>query len=311
MNKNKILMNGAFLPALLLATSFGSQAYAESNSIEQGATPLESATTGVPLPADVDISSCEQLSDQVHRLVKSLESKEAVHCYVFTAVRGQKILLATPEAKPDPLWQVEYYDGAWKSNGTSSALALPDLKSGDQVAIRVSYKQEKPYQNTEYKVAFGSYPVLKKASLTAPTIRNRVPVGDSGWASGLQTHGALTFEAKFTDSTGAPLKGALAYLSVFLTLESESAGVKRSALSDERGIATQTFKLDRCYGGERVSERNDANGTHYWTSAYNVGRWFIFDGFIGNESEVNESRKMAGFAHICSQTLKRGRVDRF
>ena len=311
MNKNKVLMSGAFLPALLLATSFGSQAYAESNSVEQGATPLEAATTGVPLPDDVDISSCEQLSDQVHLLVKSLESKEVVHCYVFTAVRGQKILLATPEAEPGPLWQVEYYDGAWKSNGTSSALALPDLKPGTQVVIRILYKQEKPYQNTEYKVAFGSYPVLKKASLTAPTIRNRVPVGDSGWASGLQTHGALTFEAKFTDSTGVPLKGASAHLRLFLTLESQEPQVNKSELSGDNGVATQTFTLEKCYGGERVAERNDANGTHYWTSTYNVGRWFIYDNFVGTESEVVEARKTAGFAHICSQTLKRGRAGRF
>lgn len=307
MNKNKRLMGGSVMPAFMLMASFGCQVQAEMSDAAQGATQSSTEISVLPSP-ELDTSSCERLSDQVHELKKDFDSKSAVYCYVFTATRGQKILLTTPAAGADPSWQVEYYEDGWKAKNSNAALELPQLQPGDEVFIRVSYKQDKPYQSTKYIVAFGSYPVLKEYSLTAPPVRNRVPVADSGWVVGLQTHGTLTFEARFTDSTGFPLKGASASLPIYLTLNSASPEVTKSAFSDERGIATQTFTLDKCYGGDRAARRNDANRTHYWTSTYNVGRWFIFDGFIGTESEVNESNQMAGFAHICSQTLSRGRI---
>ncbi|MCQ3029211.1 hypothetical protein NLO88_00900 [Pseudomonas syringae] len=307
MNKNKRLRVAQLCVPLLVMSSFGFQAQAESNDHEQFDTQLDTAMAAVSVPG-FDTSSCKMQPDQINDIDGFIESKSDVRCYVFTSIRGQKVLLAAIAEEPEPSWQVEYYDGVWKTKNNTSALDLPGLKPGDQVVMRVSYKQDKPYQRTEYKVAFGSYPVLKDASLNAPPVRNRVPVADSGWVAGLQTHGTLTFEATFTDTTGIPLKGASASLPIYLNLKSKDPEVTQSALSDERGIATATFTLNKCYGGELAAQRNDAGGTHHWVSTYNVGRWFVFDKLIGAESKDSESKKMAGFAHICTQTLNRGRI---
>ncbi|MCD5989753.1 hypothetical protein KDX30_17815 [Pseudomonas sp. CDFA 553] len=307
MNKNKRLRVVRLCVPLLVMSSLGFQAQAEVNGVEQFETQLDATMAAVSLP-EPDTSSCQNTLDQINEPKGFLESKSDVRCYVFTSIRGQKVLLAAIAEEPEPSWQVEYYDGVWKTKNNTSALDLPGLKPGDQVVMRVSYKQDKPYQRTEYKVAFGSYPVLKDASLNAPPVRNRVPVADSGWVAGLQTHGTLTFEATFTDTTGIPLKGASASLPIYLNLKSKDPEVTQSALSDERGIATATFTLNKCYGGELAAQRNDAGGTHHWVSTYNVGRWFVFDKLIGAESKDSESKKMAGFAHICTQTLNRGRI---
>ncbi|PHN32627.1 hypothetical protein [Pseudomonas sp. ICMP 561] len=304
MNKNKRLRVANLCLPLVLVSFLGFHAQAEANGVEQSEALVDAATA-----AELDTSSCERLPDQVNLLERSLESKAAVYCYTFTSNRGQKMLLTVPpDADAEPFWHVEYYDGGWKEKTSTGALDLPRLMPGDEIVIRVSHKQDKTYQDKKYKLVFGSYPVLKDASLTAPPVRNRVPVADSGWVAGLQTHGTLTFEATFTDSTGFPLKGALASLPVYLTLRSDKPEVTQSAQSDERGIATATFTLNKCYGGELAAQRNDAGGTHHWVSTYNVGRWFVFDDFIGAESKLAESAKMAGFAHICTQTLNRGRI---
>lgn len=307
MNKNKRLRVAQLCVPLLVMSSLGFHARAEVNGVEQSGALVEAAMAAVSLP-EPDTSICESTLDQINEPKGFLDSKSDVRCYVFTSIRGQKVLLAAIAEEPEPSWQIEYYDGVWKTKNNTSALDLPGLKPGDQVVMRVSHKQDKPYQRTEYKVAFGSYPVLKDSSLTAPPVRNRVPVADSGWVAGLQTHGTLTFEATFTDTTGIPLKGASASLPIYLNLKSKDPEVTQSALSDERGIATATFTLNKCNGGELAAQRNDAGGTHHWVSTYNVGRWFVFDGFIGVESKLAESAKMAGFAHICIQTLNRGRI---
>lgn len=307
MSKNKRLRVAQLCVPLLVMSSFGFQAQAEVNGVEQFETQLDATMAAVSVPG-LDTSSCKMQPDQINDIDGFLESKSDVRCYVFTSIRGQKVLLAAMAEEPEPSWQVEYYDGVWKTKNTTSALDLPGLKPGDQVVMRVSYKQDKLYQRTEYKVAFGSYPILKDSSLNAPPVRNRVPVADSGWVAGLQTHGTLTFEATFTDTTGIPLKGASASLPIYLNLKSKDPEVTQSALSDERGIATATFTLNKCYVGELAAQRNDAGGTHHWVSTYNVGRWFVFDKLIGAESKGSESKKMAGFAHICTQTLNRGRI---
>ncbi|MCQ2998627.1 hypothetical protein NLO98_02495 [Pseudomonas syringae] len=307
MKKNRRLRVAQLCVPLLVMSSLGLQVQAETNGIEQNLGQVDAALVPAPLTG-VDTSGCEKLPDQINFFDVELDSTSAIRCYAFTSIRGQRILLATPGADSDPARQVEYYDNEWKKKTNTGALDLPHLKPGDEVVIRVSYKPGKPYQNTKYKVAFGSYPVLKDASLTAPPVRNRVPVADSGWVAGLQTHGTLTFGATFADTTGFPLKGASASLPIYLNLKSKDPEVTQSALSDERGMATATFTLNKCYGGELAAQRNDAGGTHHWVSTYNVGRWFVFDGFIGAESKLAESAKMAGFAHICTQNLNRGRI---
>lgn len=271
-----------------------------------------SSTMAQEVESDTHTLSCVGLPDEVNYFTQKLESKSAVHCYTFKALRGQAVMLSTPGPDAQSFWQVDYLEGGqWKQKQSINVLKISDLSPGADVVVKVSHKPESEYQSRDYSLGFGSYPVLKEANLTAPAIRNRVPVSDSGWVAGLQTHGELTVESKFTDSTGHPLKGAVATLRIFLTLGSQKPELEKTFRSDEKGMATQAFKLDKCYGGERTAERNDAQGKGYWVSDYNVGQWFVFDGLIGRESEVHEAKKTAGFAHICRQVLKRGRTDRW
>jgi hypothetical protein len=298
MNKNKKHLLSTLASAVVLSVSCGAVAQegtlSETGDRNVGAEPI-----------------CEALSDQVHTLDGHLPDKATVKCYSFKALRGQNVLLVNRAPAVGAFLLVEYFhDGQWKAGHPTSTTIISDLSPGDEVKVRIAYRQDRNYADTPYRLSFGSYPVMTDVTLTAPPVVNRVPVADTGWVVGLQTHGELTYQASFTDSTNTPLKGAIGNLRLYSNLGVEKPDVSHGITADDSGKASVSFKLDKCYGGEQISERNDRQGTHYWRSYYNVVRWYAYDEMIGTESEIEASSRMEAFAHICQQQLIRGRAER-
>jgi len=296
MNKNKKLALGTFASALLLAGACGVNAQGNVEVVGNGS----------------DEPVCQVLSDQVHLLTNNLKNKDDVHCYSFQAVRGQKVLLVNQMPDTEKFIKIEYYvGGQWKTRNQNETTIVSDLNPGDSVKVKVSHRYDQSYQVADYDLSFGSYPIMSDITLIAPPVVNRVPVADTGWVVGLQTHGELTYQLQYSDSMGAPLKGGKAILAMYSGLKAEKPDLYQTALADDAGKARLTFKLDKCYSGEHFSERNDIHGTHYWLSNYNVVRWFVYDGYIGPEDLKEKSKVPAAFAHICSQQLNRGRAGRW
>ena len=262
------------------------------------------------------LEECELLMDQVHHLQRSLESKLSSHCYIFKAIRGQDVLISHPKKEGDAsasvFWETHYFaKGIWRRADAANSLKLSGLSPGEEVKIKITHRQNLAYQNQSYSLAFGSYPVIVEANLDAPSIRNRVPVTDTGWATGLQTYGEMTSQTRYEDSAGRALKGGVARLLIFSGSETEKPLIVKESTSDDNGLAALTFTLGKCYGGELQAERNEVTGGYYWVSDYNLRRWYVQDGLVGEDSKQSEKYRMAGFAHICNQTLVRGRTDRW
>ncbi|WP_341521077.1 hypothetical protein AABC73_22865 [Pseudomonas sp. G.S.17] len=297
MNKNKKIILGTLASAVLLAGSCGVNAQGDVAGVVGNGS---------------DVPVCQALSDQVHLLTNALTNKYDVHCYSFQAIRGQKVLLVNQMPDTERFMKIEYsVDGQWRTRSQNETTVVSDLNPGDSVKVRVTHRHDQPYQAASYKLSFGSYPIMSDVTLIGPPVVNRVPVADTGWVVGLQTHGELTYQLQYSDSVGAPLKGSQAVLTMYSNLKAEEPDLYKVAPADDAGKARLTFKLDKCYSGEHFSERNDIRGTHYWLSNYNVVRWFVYDGYIGPEDLKEKSKVPAAFAHICSQQLNRGRAGRW
>jgi len=294
MNKNKKIVLGMLASGVLWVGACGVNAQGNVASI---------------VGDESDEPVCEVLSDQVHLLTNALTNKDDVHCYSFQAIRGQKVLLVNQVPGTEDFIKIEYsVAGQWKTRNQNETTVVSDLSPGDSVKVRVTYRHDQPYQTVDYDLSFGSFPIMSDMSLIGPPVVNRVPVADTGWVVGLQTHGELTYQVQYSDSMGAPLKGSQAILAMYSSLKAEKPDLYKIALADDAGKARLTFKLDKCYNGEQLSERNDTHGTLYWLSNYNVVRWFVYDGYIGSQDREEKSRVPAAFAHICSQQLNRGRA---
>jgi hypothetical protein len=319
MNKYKKRVLSVFVSSVILALCCKSYAVPAVAQMGNGEPPVSVQSVGqAPGTQDIDEPILKELSDQLHLIENSLNNRSSAHYYGFTALRGQKVILSTPTGAPSTkAWKVEYHEGGgWKTKQDKEPIVFSSLLPGDFVIVRVTHKQSgsesESGQKLPYSIALGSYPVMSDVKWDVPTISARVPVTDTSRSLGTQTHSELTFRAKFTDSTNAPLKGGLAMLRIFLVSTSTQPDLTKYVLSDENGFATLDVALDKCYGGEMTSQRNAVDSNlHYWDSEYNVGGWYAFDGVIGNESLRESAKYVSGFAHICRQTLMRGRVDRW
>lgn len=187
------------------------------------------------------------LSDQTHVLDAVLKSKTAVHYYSFTSVRGQDVLVSnTPGLSGAPFWELEYFDGANWLKKPDSEDKFSSLMPGTEVLIRVIHRADVPLSGQPYHLAIGSYPVLKNFEFSDEIGVNRIPSGytEPTW---LWTQGYIlgVLEAEFTDSVGAPLKGAIGKFLLSLT-QSRIAPVKEEVTSDENGKAVAVINFERC-----------------------------------------------------------------
>lgn len=245
------------------------------------------------------------LSDQTHVLDAVLKSKTAVHYYSFTSVRGQDVLVSNaPGVSGPPFWELEYFDGANWLKKPDSEDKFSSLMPGTEVLIRVIHRADAPFSGRPYHLAIGSYPVLKDFEFSDEIGVNRIPSGYTEpswlWTQGY-TQGIL--KARFTDSVGAPLKGAVGRFVLSLK-ESRIRPVVEEVISDEHGVVTKVVNFERCAGGHEARDYVSYNhGTNTWRSYYYVGGYVFSNFLLGAKGEVEANKDLRLFGHICNQRL--------
>nr|GEZ52330.1 hypothetical protein [Tanacetum cinerariifolium] len=195
------------------------------------------------------------LADQTHVLKAVLKSKTAVHYYSFTSVRGQDVIVTgVPETSGASFWILEYFDGVRWLEKPESEEKFSSLMPGTEVLVKVSHRQDVSFSGRPYHLAIGSYPVLKEFKFSDELGVNRIPSGHTepswietqGYAQGILT-------ARFTDSVGAPLKGAVGRF-VLCLKASRIRPVVEHVTTDEQGVATKVVNFDRCAGGHEAQD---------------------------------------------------------
>jgi hypothetical protein len=209
-----------------------------------------------------------------------------------------------PGLSGPPFWELEYFDGANWLKKPDSEDKFSSLMPGTDVLIRVVHKADAPFSGRPCHLAIGSYPVLKDFEFSDEIGVNRIPSCYTEpswlWTQGY-TQGIL--KARFTDSVGAPLKGAVGRFVLSLK-ESRIRSVVEEVTSDEHGVATKVVNFERCAGGHEARDYVSYNhGTNTWRSYYYVGGYVFSNFLLGAKGEVEANKDLRLFGHICNQRL--------
>lgn len=240
------------------------------------------------------------LQDKFHHMTDSLTNRHPIHYYGFVAARGQDVLLALLDGNPAiQLWKVEYYEnGVWILQNTNTKV-FSKLAPGAELIIRVSPRHPGKEKNISYSINFGSNPVLKSYDLHDEPGVIRIPSGYSepSWLA-TQAYKEAFLDAKFTDTTGAPLEGGL----IEFTLRFKGGDpTKLLLLSDANGSVSKRIELGRCYGGAEARDFVDKHtGFNTWRTYYKVAGYTTQNLSAGTASEMPHAYYLG---HICTQRL--------
>ena len=261
-----------------------------------GNNPVALAST----ESESNVSGAVTLSDALHVKKEVLASPDDVHYYSFTAVRGQKVVVARAhDFINEVFWDLELLDsGEWKPL-PETTMVFSGLAPGSEIKIRVSYKKAAVFISQPYGIVFGSYPVLKEFKLRDQYGIKRIPSGHTQPSFLLvQGYTEANIEAYFVDSLDTPLKGAVGRLEMSLA-ESRIKPFFKDVVSDENGRVREVVNFERCYGGRESSDINYMYGPGTWRSYYYVGEYRF-------TSLVSEQRRQAEhlegtqiFGHVC------------
>ncbi|MFK3797772.1 hypothetical protein [Pseudomonas sp. NPDC088444] len=243
------------------------------------------------------------LSDQIHVLQNRLVSSTAAHYYTFTATRGQRVLLSYPNGLPQTSFKVEYLSGNKWEPLVGGSKTFSGLGAAGSVIARVVSGSNASDASTSYKIVFGSFPVLKKYELKDEVGVNRIPTGHTHpswlWTQG---YNEANLEAHFTDSVGAPLKGAMGRFILNLQ-ESRVKTVVEEVISGGDGKIEQVVRFDRCSGGHEARDYVSYDrGANTWRSYYYVGGYTFLNALLGAEAQAEANADVRLFGHICKSS---------
>lgn len=262
--KNKKSKAGrAFMSGLLLAMSYHAMAQVEVAPVA-GHQP----TTQEQAVQNQGRSTPVMLSDRIHQIASNLENTSAVHQYNFTAVRGQNVLITTPDTDYDQKWRLEYQvdGGEWQPNRHSSAERIEGLNPGSQVNIRIVATDGARFETADYSVVFGSFPHMRYDLHHEEGFR-LIPYGFTKPAF-LATQ-ALTeamLEVTFTDSKAFPLEGGVFDFELDIKHHQDNGRY----ISDSSGKIMHRVAFKRCEGGwlaNNFTHLSD-NGRETWSTRY-------------------------------------------
>lgn len=324
MNKNKKWVISTLASAVLLASSCQLIAQAADcddptvtdvvveEQIKMGSEPvelgLESQSTIEPELVPEELNAVEApefivLSDKIHQIQEVLENSQSVHHYSFTSVRGQDVLLGTPEPKMlNQLWKVEYQlNGSdWKVKAISSPEIFRGLDASSVVNVRVSAVGGAELVNEPYKIVFGSYP-LRDYNLHHEDGLARFPhdFSKDGFIATQAIEKAL-LEVKFWDSKGAPLEGGVLQLKFKHFGPVELGSI--TLVSGNDGKASRLLEFGKCKGGDLAKEftQNLEKGRATWASRYRTGTYVGTNVLLEN---LADQPHVYLFGHICNRFL--------
>lgn len=241
--------------------------------------------------------------DKLHSVVDVLTDKHPVHYYGFVSHRGQDVLLYTPVGDPvTNEWKTEYYEnGEWVAQ-TLETKVFKDLAPGAEVIIRITPRNSLVGGRLPYTVRLGSYPVLKNYELLDEPGVIRIPSGytNPGWLA-TQIYKEAIFEARFTDTKGAPLEGGMAILD--LSFGKGEPSIEHVVTSNADGFVSQRIEFGRCYGGVEAQEFvHTQRGFNTWRSHYKVAGYTVHNFSLG---PMTATPHIFYMGHICTQTVLR------
>ncbi|MFA0995721.1 MULTISPECIES: hypothetical protein [Pseudomonas syringae group] len=293
--KNKKSKAGrAFVSGLLLAMSYHAMAQVEVAPVAgHQPTPQEQAVQNQSRSTPV------VLSDKIHQIDNTLENTSAVHQYNFTAVRGQNVLITTPDTDYDQKWRLEYQvdGGEWQPKRHSSAERIEGLNPGSQVNIRIVATDGARFDTADYSVVFGSFPYMRYDLHHEEGFR-LIPYGFTDppfLATQALTNAML--EVTFTDSKAFPLEGGV--LDFFLGVEND-AGVTYT--SDSSGKIMQLITFGRCDGGKLAGNFTyySENGRETWSTRYQTKHYWARNVL---PEQLADKPHRYNFGHICKRWL--------
>ncbi|PBK53896.1 hypothetical protein C6380_17665 [Pseudomonas syringae pv. actinidiae] len=251
------------MSGLLLAMSYHAMAQVEVAPVA-GHQP----TTQEQAVQNQGRSTPVMLSDRIHQIASNLENTSAVHQYNFTAVRGQNVLITTPDTDYDQKWRLEYQvdGGEWQPKRHSSAERIEGLNPGSQVNIRIVATDGARFETADYSVVFGSFPHMRYDLHHEEGFR-LIPYGFTKPAF-LATQ-ALTeamLEVTFTDSKAFPLEGGVFDFELDIKHHQDNGRY----ISDSSGKIMHRVAFKRCEGGwlaNNFTHLSD-NGRETWSTRY-------------------------------------------
>ncbi|NAT22199.1 hypothetical protein CU665_04730 [Pseudomonas syringae pv. actinidifoliorum] len=251
------------MSGLLLAMSYHAMAQLEVNPVAS-----HQPTTQEQAVQNQGRSTPVMLSDKIHQIASNLENTSAVHQYSFTAVRGQNVLITTPDTDYDQKWRLEYQvdGGEWQPKRHSSAERIEGLNPGSQVNIRIIATDGARFETADYSVVFGSFPHMRYDLHHEEGFR-LIPYGFTNPAF-LATQ-ALTeamLEVTFTDSKAFPLEGGVFDFELDIKHHQDNGRY----ISDSSGKIMHRVAFKRCEGGwlaNNFTHLSD-NGRETWSTRY-------------------------------------------
>lgn len=263
-------------------------------------TALQAFAQTDPPPAQAPVETV--LGDRVHLLSNALESVTAVHQYSFTSVRGQNVLLASPNVRSyGKQWRLEYRidGGEWKAKRWNGPEKMERLTPGAAVDVRVMAAEGVQFEKAQYEIAFGSYPHMRydfhheKGFMPIP-----YGLTDPAFLA-TQAFTEAMLEVSFTDSTRHPLEGGV----VDFTFNPNDDIVPKttSYTSDSSGKVLERITFSGCEGGKYAeSFIHVNNGRNTWATRYRAGHYKALNVLPGAHADKPHEYN---FGHICKRWL--------
>jgi hypothetical protein len=272
----------------------------EKDELNEATVATEAEEAAAPVAAEPIYTV---LSDKVHQLENRLEDSSSVHHYSFTAVRGQDVLLATPErSKFNILWKVEYrVDGAaWRLKSHNNPSAFKGLEPGSVVQARVSAVGGASVERVSYKLVMGSYP-LRDYDLHDQEGFLKIPYGftDPPFLATQAVDKAL-LETRFRDTKGAPLEGGVLHLQLRHYGPEDLGNIR--LISGPDGKASRLLEFGKCKGGHLAQSfrYKQQNGVNTWATRYEVGKYSGVNVLL---EDLADTPHVYNLGHICNRFL--------
>ena len=247
------------------------------------------------------------LPDGLNQVSGNLDSVNDVDYFDFTSLRGQGVgmFLGDDGAGTRNQWIFERFDGNnWVEVPQGSTSTYPNLTPGYTVKVRVRANPAVALNpQAQYKLSLGSAPRLDQFDVIGDNV---VRVPSTIYEMATQTARSLSWSTRWSDSTGAPLRGLTPILRVDKRFNGPYNWVNYEAKTGITGAASGNVDLGTCSGDSHVVFPDSGSGqTYNWDTWFNQGGWRIelkeFPG-VGVGGNISQ---YVSLGHICSQRIVR------
>ncbi|AIA72676.1 hypothetical protein WCU81_17470 [Pectobacterium atrosepticum] len=256
------------------------------------------------------------LPDNLNKIEANSDSDSDADYYVFTAIRGQQVLLSLNglTSGTNNNWLLaSSADGGntWTTRNTGQEITITPSQLNEKILVRVLPNPSRlPTVSQKYKLTLGSKIARFSHSVSGESTVLRIP-NAAPTAYGFMTTQAyrdVTWQVTLADSTGAGIPNIVVILRLN---QRENNGILDFGPNTDHGIitgangsASGSVKLDNCYADYTTQFQDYSQGyINTWRTTYDVGGWRIE---IPDQSGVgvggNNSTHVT-FGHICKQTL--------